>query len=291
MPTFVVKRTFCFLFVAFILTGCLDNRPPVTLSDVIPEVEKNREATILTAFYGLDNALPPRSIALHRKAPGNDGMPIVFSKEIDPSTLDASDFEITASDGTIFGVEAVTLRPAQEAFELRTVLLIGDYGNHPENPPVTVSIVSDLLSRTGQNFRGQTSPVIPLLEGPILSYAEYFLLDEAYPYVASGAGCDCPKEGTKTVVKAVWAGGVRAIDGEELGHNEVDNFHITMITEDDTIVVNPFMLGDLGDNDNNTDLCLRETGTPIRLSIDAGIAIDPRDDQNPKTEINVVSRW
>lgn len=43
----------------------------------------------------------------------------------------------------------------------------------------------------------------PLEAGPVLSYAEYFTMDENYPYIAKGKGCYCPKEATKTVVKAV----------------------------------------------------------------------------------------
>ncbi|MCH6236025.1 hypothetical protein [Cognataquiflexum rubidum] len=63
-----------------------------------------------------------------------------------------------------------------------------------------------------------------MVEGPILSYAEYFTFTEDYPYVEWGNGCDCPKEKTKQVIKAVWSGGVRAVNGEELGQNELDDF-------------------------------------------------------------------
>jgi len=124
-----------------------------------------------------------------------------------------------------------------------------------------------------------------------LSYAEYFTIDESYPYVEKGAGCDCPKNETTTVVKAVWSGGVRAVNGEELGENELHNFKVTLVQGTDTLTVTPFQLADLGDNDNNTDLCLKESGIPISLSVKENTAIDPRDDKNPRTEIEVVSRW
>jgi hypothetical protein len=151
--------------------------------------------------------------------------------------------------------------------------------------------VGDLLSRTGVNFKGQFSVVIPLEEGPILSYAEYFTFTEDYPYVETGNGCDCPKEKTKQVVKAVWSGGVRAVNGEELGQNELSDFEITLVKDSDTIKVNSFQLADLGDNDNNIDLCLDEIGVPVLLKIKGGIAIDPRGDVNPTTQITIVSRW
>jgi hypothetical protein len=261
------------------------------LSASIPAIDKTREAKILTVFFGLDNALPATSRVLYRKAPGKDGMPIVFSLEVDPETLDAADFQVTTENGSSFEVEAVTLLPAEEEYELRTALLIGEYGNYPDNPPVSLEIVGDLMSRTGVNFKGQTKEIIPLPEGPILSYAEYFTLDDDYPYVAKGAGCDCPKETTQVVVKAVWAGGVRALNGEELGDNERDAFEILLVQGADTVTVTPFQLADLSDNDNNIDLCLAESGTPISLSVNENTAIDPRDDPNPQTEIKVVSRW
>ena len=191
-----------------ILAGCspngrnnsLRNRQQIRLSESVPEIDKSREANILTAFFGLDNALPQRARALYIHAPGQDGMPLVFSLEIEPSTLEGSDFEVTAQDGTVFDVEAASLLPANEEFELRTVLLIGEYGNCPDNPPVSVKIVGDLMSRTGVNFKGQVKEVIPLAEGPILSYAEYFTIDEDYPFVEEGIGCDCPKDKTHMVV-------------------------------------------------------------------------------------------
>ena len=57
----------------------------VRLSNSVPAVDQTREAKILTAFFGLDNALPGTSRVLYRKAPGKDGMPIVFSLEVEPN--------------------------------------------------------------------------------------------------------------------------------------------------------------------------------------------------------------
>lgn len=260
-------------------------------SDSIPEIDKTREARILTAFFGLDNDLPPRSRIIDKKAPGKDGMPLVFSLEIDPSTMDASDFKVETMDGTVYQVKAASFLPANEEFELRTILLIGEYGNYPDNPPMTVEIIGNLLARTGVDFKGQTAEIIPLEKGPVLSYAEYFTLDEKYPYVEQGAGSDCPKAETQVVVKAVWSGGVRAINGKELGADELTRFTITLLQDSDTVRVHPFQLADLDDNDNNTDLCISEEGIPILLEVKENTAIDPRDDKNPASRISVVSRW
>ena len=212
-------------------------------------------------------------------------MPVVFSQEVDPSTLDASDFEITTQSGDKFKPDLVTLLPANEEFELRTVLMIGKYGIHPDNPPMSTQIVGDLMSRSGQNYKGQSVDVIQLPEGPTVSYAEYFVIDEEYPYVETGRGCDCPKEETDVVVRTVWAGGVRALDGNELGVNELNAFNVIMVQGTNTALVKPFLLADLNDNDNNIDLCLKEKGTPILVEVTAGVAIDPRDDVNPATRL------
>lgn len=262
----------------------------IKLSDAVPPIDQNREAKLLTAFFGLDE-LPLQSLLLYYKAPSKNGMPLVFSQELDPATINSSDFEVTTKDGMKHKVEFVTLRPAEEEFELRTLLFIGDYGTHPENPPVMVKVVDDLLSRSGQNYKGQVIPVIPLPDGPTISFAEHFIIDDDYPYVESGQGCDCPKDETSMVVRTVWAGGVRALNGKELGDAELSAFTVHMVKDQDTIEVTPFKLADLGDNDNNIDLCLKEMGIPFLVEAEANIAIDPRDDPNPYTECLVVSRW
>ena len=287
---FVFSTVIVLVLVVSIYNFFFFNRS-IKLSDSIPEVDASRQAKVLTAFFGRDSDLPLQSIGLYRKAPGKSGMPIVLSQEIDPSTLDNSDFEVTTQNGDIFNVEYATLKPASEEFELRTVLMIGEYGTHPENPPISVKIVGDLVSRSGQNYKGQSVDVIPLPEGPIISYAEYFIIDDDYPYVKRGRGCDCPKEETETVVRAVWSGGVRALNGKDLGDNELNAFDITLVQGSDTIKTKPFKLADLKDNDNNLDLCLKEKGIPILVEAKENIAIDPRDDPNPQTRREVLSRW
>ena len=265
--------------------------PEYILSEEVPPIDQTREAKMLSAFFGLDNALPPRSRLIWKGAPGKDGMPIVFSHEIDPSTLDAADFQVRTQKGEVLGIEHVSYRPAVEEFELRTLLLIGDYGNHPDNEPVEVEIVGDLNSRDGQNLKGQKITVTPLLDGPFLSYAEHFKIDEKYPYVETGNGCDCPKAETEVVVRVVWAGGVRNKAGDELGEAEKQHFHVTVVNGQDTTVVNPYKIADLDDNENNIDLCLKATGVPISVRVDANVAIDPNDDLNPETEVEIISRW
>ena len=104
--------------------------PEIKLSKSIPEIDAKREARMLTSFFGLDE-LPPISILFSWTAPGKNGMPVVFSQEVDPETLDPTDFEITTSSGSKHFPDVVTLLPANEEFELRTVLMIGEYGTMP----------------------------------------------------------------------------------------------------------------------------------------------------------------
>ncbi len=276
------------VLLALVFISCNSN---YTLSDKIPEIDKERNAVVLSAFFGLDNDLPARTIRISPKAPGKDGMPLVFSQEIEPSTLEATDFKITTATGENFDVEVVSFKPSIEAFELRTLLLIGDYGEYPDNEPIEVEIIGDLFSRSGQNYKGQKVDVTPLEEGPYLSYAEHFVFDDDYPYVSKGRGCDCPKGETKVVVRTVWAGGVRALNGDELGDNELQNFTITLTNENDTVKVKPFKIADLNDNDNNIDLCIKEKGVPVTVSVKENTAIDPRNDANEFTEIDIISRW
>ncbi|EMJ94206.1 hypothetical protein LEP1GSC194_0161 [Leptospira alstonii serovar Sichuan str. 79601] len=261
------------------------------MSSNVPEIGKSRKAKLLSAFFGLDNALPLRSIVLWRSAPGKDGMPLVFSHEIDPTTLDVSDFRILTMKGEIFYPSFVTFVPALEPFELRTVLLIGEFGNHPDNEPTEVVIVGELLTRDGQNLTGQKIQVTPLVAGPFISYAEYFDFSRSYPYNDSKRGGDCPFSETAVVVRTVWAGGVRAPDGQELGDRELKKFRIEMISGKNKLTVFPFKIADTDDNDNNIDLCIAEKGIPKFVEVEANTAVDPRDDKNPYTKIEILSRW
>ena len=93
----------------------------------------------------------------------------------------------------------VTLRPAGDMDENRTVLLIGEFGNVDDDPPVMLLIVDDVLSDVTDspqvNFRGTEVSVIPLDAGP-----DNFGCGGAKGYSSlSGRGTSCPTA-TKQVV-------------------------------------------------------------------------------------------
>ena len=61
---------------------------------------------LLSAFFGADNAFPQFADRFVCKgAAGSDGMPVVFSHEVDTTTLQAGDFqikELTAATAVLF---------------------------------------------------------------------------------------------------------------------------------------------------------------------------------------------
>lgn len=295
------------LFVALTATSCATYRNyqllkayEMTLADSTPTDTtvtattaktdaRGRPATILSAFFGMDDALPGISDrAICDGAGGKDGMPVIFSHEVDVATLQAGDFRVTTVSGKPGDIHCVTLAPADDKGELRTALLVGQYGSL-EDPPGRVEIVGNLLSIDGTvNFKGATATAIPLQDGPTIILAE--LLPESRRELGKkatelpfGGGDGCPV-GTKQVVNVVWVGGVTKPGGDDADALERDRYQVTVQTPGGAeTVVTPFALADLGDGDNNHRLCLDVDGRPTSVSMPAGYLTDPRDDPNPDT--------
>lgn len=247
---------------------------------------QDKAGRILSAFFGLDRSL--RIALAARRAcegnPGSDRMPVIFSREVDASTLDPEDFRITTASGRIGDVRCVTLQPADEPGELRTALLIGYLGSASDQP-VRVEIVGDIEPLDGAgNFRGMTSPVIPLKAGPTLILAET-LPQEAWNV---GKPDGCPADGLVTIVRATWVGGITRPGGGEIGAAEARMYRVTLQQADGSIVTAaPMAVADLNDSDNNHELCLGVPGTPQSVFFPAGALTDPNEDLNPDTEIAV----
>ena len=53
--------------------------------------------------------------------------------------------------------------------------------------------------------------------------------------------------------------------------------------------IHPFALGDLGDGDNNHELCLDTLNQVVRVEFPADLVTDPREDFNPATRVMVTS--
>lgn len=252
----------------------------------------DQSADLLSAFFGLDNGLPRlASRAICRGAFGKDGMPVIFSTEIDHTTMQAGDFRVITASGAVGQMQCVTLLPATDGGELRTVLLVGEFGTAETDPPVSVEIVGHLHAIDGKlDFRGASIDVTPLPPGPTLVMAE--IADPTAPDLGLGQrrtdGDDCPSDGIAQAVRVVWAGGVVLANGDEPGDAERDLYRVTVRAADGTERdVTPDALADLGDGDNNHLLCLGTADTPISVAFPAGIFVDPNKDLNPETEVAV----
>jgi hypothetical protein len=254
---------------------------------------QGRQARLLSAFYGLDDGLPRASnFVICEGAAGKDGMPVIFSHEIDVTTMQAGDFRVTNASGKVGEIMCVTLAPADDKGEFRTALLVGHFGDI-DDQPVKVEIIGNLLSIDSTlNFKGASIDVIPLEEGPILVWAEIvpeseWELGKAATPLPWGGGSGCPK-GTKQVVRVTWTGGITKPGGDEVDDTERLQYRVTVLQEDSsTIEVTPFALGDLGDGDNNHKLCLDVVGNPQVVFFPAGYMTDPREDLNPETTITI----
>jgi len=243
---------------------------------------------LLSAFFGLDNALPFGANRLCMGASGKDGMPIVLSHTIDPESLQAEDFSVVRQSGKQSTPMCVTLRPSLDAGELRTVLLIGEFGNADDDPPVKVEVVDDLISDgTGGepvSFRGTDTQVIPLAAGPTLVWAG-IVPEEVWSQ--TGRESACPAN-SQQVVRVTWTGGIKLPNGDELRDAERMLYRVTVTHPDGSKeVIAPAALADLGDNDNNHLLCLDTTTPATAIAFPAGHLVDPNKDLNPETQIAV----
>ncbi|MEM6673728.1 MAG: hypothetical protein AAF726_12865 [Planctomycetota bacterium] len=254
-----------------------------------------RDATLLSAFFGIDNGLPRFADRLiFAGAAGLDGMPVVFSHEVDFGTLQAGDFRVTTESGRTSEILCVTLAPADDPGELRTVLVVGELGSAADQPS-RVEIVGDLLALDGSaNFKGASVDVIPLEAGPTLEWAEvvpesgWRVGAEATP-LPWGGGSGCPP-GAKQVVRVTWAGGVTRPGRNEIDGQTQRRYRVALRQPGGgTLHVTPFAVADLGDGDNNHLLCLDAPGTPISVSFPAGFLEDPNADVNPDTSVEVFS--
>lgn len=178
-----------------------------------PNREDYQQGRILSSFYGLDDALPAMaSLFICDGAGGKDGMPVVFSHQIDITTLDPGDFQIINGKSEVKPVHCLSLAPAIDAGEHRTVLLVGDFGN-VDKQPVSIEIVGNIISIGGKtNFKGATSPIVPLAQGPGIVYAENiprsaWRNDKSDTLTFWKNANDCPPE-TKQKLRVTWSGGI-----------------------------------------------------------------------------------
>lgn len=229
---------------------------------------------LVSAFFGLDDALPMEAVRLSLKAPGKDGMPVTFSRRVvGGPTIEPKVFTVKTQSGALLHPILATTRPADAPGKNHTVLLIGELGSDPADPPMSVEVTGDLPLDYGANGKGLSGPVIPLVAGPTLVLALGFK--------GGTIPSDCPAQ-TRQVVVAIWAGGVRPKPGADQT-THLKGYRVATSQGE----VRPFALGDLNDRDNYVHLCLATDVRAERVNFAPDILVDPRDDVNPETSVAV----
>ena len=92
------------LFTIILFFSCNKNEEPL---------EWVENDTLVSAFFGLDNALPSLFLC-NQQAGLLDGMPVNFKFPLDASSLSETDFEVLDSLGNIHTPICVSLAPANE---------------------------------------------------------------------------------------------------------------------------------------------------------------------------------
>jgi hypothetical protein len=252
-----------FGFISLTLVACAPSSSPsrTALDDQPPRM--------VSAFFGLDNAIE----GLRYK--GADGMPVTFSKRVQvPSSLEPEAFTVITLSGARVHPLRATTRPAHEVSKRHTVLLIGEFGNEPEDPPVKVEVTGNLILAGGDDARGLSVKVTPLIDGPSLVMA--------YAVNPKDLVGDFPPE-TKQIIVAIWNGGVQPIEGVTY-KNHLQGYSVET---SDGKIVQPIGLGDIG-GDNYEYLYLHTEATALRVSMKSNLLMDPRLDGNPATSIEVA---
>ena len=291
-----MNRSICLIFWLFFVVGCagnlrLSNSEPNDTTNVPVGAKNSGDAALLSAFFGLDDAVPlPARILICRGSSGSDGMPVIFSTEIDLESLQAGDFRVVLEDGRSGQIACVTPAPATDNGEFRTILLIGDFGS-ADNQPARVEIQGNILSKDHRfNFRGRQVQVTRLEEGPRLMLAEVVPPDEwelgkSASILPFTGGDGCP-ESTRQVIRVVWDGGITKPGGDEIDDVERRAYRVFVSSDGDILQeISPIAVRDLGDGDNNHKLCLDSEARVVRVEFPAGLLTDPREDLNPATVV------
>ena len=234
-------------------------------------------ASILSAYHGLDQLPAVASVLCGFNVAGDDGMPVVFSTQLQVDSVVPESFLVIRSDGESVVPNCATLHPADEPLEQRTVLLTGDFGTFGETP-LRVEVTGSLLTFDGESLLGlSTEDITPLEDGPRVVLAERFAPD------TNGLAGECPN-GTAQIVQLTWEGGVTGPANAALGEDQRLG---TWVLLEDGATVNPLALVD-DDPDNHVLACLAEDSRAQWVVVHAGLFHDPGDIANPATHAEVA---
>ena len=235
-----------------------------------------QNSSILSAYHGLDQLPFAAGILCGFNVAGDDGMPVVFSTQLQVDSVVPESFLVVRSDGESVVPNCATLNPANEPLELRTVLLTGNFSAFGETP-LRVEVTGPLLTLDGKSLIGvNTEDITPLEDGPQVVLAERFTPN------TNGLAGECPDD-TAQVVQLTWEGGVTGPASARLGEDQ--RLGTQVLLEDGT-TVNPIALVD-DDPDNHVLACLAEDSPAQSVEVHAGLFHDPGDVANPATQVEV----
>ena len=196
------------------------------------DTSQTQNYSILSAYHGLDELPAVASLLCGFNVAGDDGMPVVFSTQLQIDSVVPESFLVMRSDGESVVPNCATLHPADEPLEQRTVLLTGDFGTFGETP-MRVEVIGPLLAFDGESLLGvSTEDITPLEDGPRVVLAERFAPD------TNGLAGECP-DGTTQVVQLTWQGGVTGPANAALGEDQRLG---TLVLLEDGTTVNPLTL-------------------------------------------------
>ena len=177
------KISFIFSAIAllFLVPACANGQATGTSSvdtDKGMTTDKNQEESvendtgqpqnysILSAYHGLDQLPVVAGLLCGYRVANDDGMPVVFSTQLQVDSVVPESFLVIRSDGERVVPNCATLHPATEPLEQRTVLLTGDFGTFGETP-LRVEVTGPLLTFDGESLLGlSTENITPLEDGP-----------------------------------------------------------------------------------------------------------------------------
>ena len=238
---------------------------------------QSQNFSILSAYHGLDELPFPANLLCGFNVAGDDGMPVVFSTQLQVDSVVPESFLVVRSDGESVVPNCATLNPAVEPLEMRTVLLTGDFGTFGETP-LRVEVTGPVFTIDGESLLGlSTEDITPLEEGP--SSRSRRTLRTRHQRLAG----ECPN-GTSQVVQLTWEGGVSGPANAPLGEDQ--RLGTRVLLEDGTMVY-PIALVD-DDPDNHVLACLAEDSPAQWVGVEGGLFHDPGDIANPATHADVI---
>lgn len=208
--------------------------------------------TLLSATFGVDEFGGLGACSVGDPV---DGLPVVFDRPLDISSVDPEDFVVVTASGDRVTPGCATFFPSANRDERQTILTQGQYGA-PGASPVRVEIVGSIQSADRRvNYQGTSITVVPFEVGAVLVYAQRLPLARQL-----GRPDQCPR-GTAQVIQLAFGSNA----GNQWPVNLLANFVVEL---EDGNFATPFAFADTT-VDNYLELCLNERSPGVHVDVDA----------------------